>query len=116
MTQNSNLSLSPAVVFGSILYTLRLKKGFDQRAMAKNLEITQATWSRIENGHAVPNLDQIITSCVCLDFELVFVIKLYSEASLRLAKNGFIIDVKANEVDCNDTKNLVRKIISDLVN
>lgn len=83
--------------------------------MAKNLEVTQATWSRIENGHAVPNLDQIIASCVCLNFELVFVVQLYSEASLRLAQKGILIDAKANMADCNDTKILVRKVISDLV-
>lgn len=113
--QKSNINLTPAAVFGSILYTLRLKRGFDQRAMAKKLEVTQATWSRIENGHAVPNLDQIIASCLCLNFEIVFVVQLYSEVSLRLAQQGIFISSKADTVDYNDTKTIVRKIISDLV-
>lgn len=41
-----------SAVLGSVLARYRAELGFDQRGMAANLTISQATWSRIERGES----------------------------------------------------------------
>ena len=41
-----------SAVLGSVLARVRAELGFDQRAMAAKLSISQATWSRIERGES----------------------------------------------------------------
>ena len=52
MQQQETYWTTYSAVLGSVLARVRSQLGFDQRAMAAQLSISQATWSRIERGES----------------------------------------------------------------
>lgn len=114
MNNNFYLQTKPSLVMGVILSWLRQHAGLDQRSLAEVLGITQASWSRIENGNAVPNFEQIINSCVAMGIDFVYLAKLYSYICEQLTTQ--LIDVTPKSQNLTDAEhNEVKKIIKEVL-
>jgi len=112
MKKTFTASAKPSLVMGCILSWLRLQVGLDQKKMAKYLGITQASWSRIENGHATASFEQVINSCEAMNVDFVYVAQLYKYICLQLKLDSVIV---SNDVDLGmttKTKEIVKKTIS----
>nr|WP_046961711.1 helix-turn-helix transcriptional regulator [Alcanivorax sp. NBRC 101098] len=103
-------SATQSLVIGCILAWLRQQAGLDQRQMAHFLGITQASWSRIENGHATANIEQILNSCAAMRIDFVYVAQLYTYICRQLEK----IDIAVTS-DADDQSPEVRKIVKQTI-
>ena len=56
-------------IFGRILRELRKIKGIDQFEMAKKMGINRSSWSRIESGKTVVNIQQLQKIAEIFDME-----------------------------------------------
>lgn len=101
-------------VMGAILTWLRQQAGLDQGKLAQNLGITQASWSRIENGKAVINLDQLVVACTVIGIDFAYIARLYEHICELLESNGIhiVIGLK-NSTACSDPS--MRTVIKDLI-
>ena len=59
MTEQKPQWTTYSAVLGAVLARHRAELGFHQRAMADNLSISQATWSRIERGESPISAGQL---------------------------------------------------------
>jgi transcriptional regulator with XRE-family HTH domain len=57
--QPSNLATTYPSIVGKVLTDLRSQRGMHQKDMASAVGITQATWSRIENGQTSVTLEHL---------------------------------------------------------
>ncbi len=112
MNKNVYFSVAPSLVMGCILSWLRQQSGLDQRSMAQFLGITQASWSRIENGHATVNFDQILISCNAMGIDFVYLAQLYTHINQELEIKFIIIPNDVNHESNVDTKRIIKEIIS----
>lgn len=96
---------------GSILSWLRQQSGLDQRSMAKSLGITQASWSRIENGHAVANFEQILNSCSAMNIDFVYLARLYNYIIEQLELKSIIVSSTGDHDINADMRKIVKEII-----
>ncbi len=112
MNKNIPLSVTPSLVMGCILSWLRQQSGLDQRSMAKFIGITQASWSRIENGHAVANFEQILSSCSAMNIDFVYVAKLYDYINRQLELKSVIVSSSLGQEINADIKKIVKETIS----
>ena len=106
---------SVSLVMGCILSWLRQQNGLDQQYMAQYLGITQASWSRIETGHATANIEQIINSCNAIGIEFVYVARLYTHIIYQLDKKcvDISIDSNARERASNEIREIVKMTIAE---
>ena len=102
---------TPSLVMGSILSWLRQQSGLDQRSMAKSLGITQASWSRIENGHAVANFEQILNSCSAMNIDFVYLARLYNYIIEQLELKSIIVSSTGDHDINADMRKIVKEII-----
>lgn len=100
------------LVIGSILAWLRFQAGLDQRQMAQFLGITQASWSRIENGHATANIGQILNSCIAMNIDFVYFAQLYTYIIKQLENKGIVVISDADE-NSLEIRKMVKQTISE---
>lgn len=112
MNKFTNYSISPSLVMGCIFSWFRLQAGIDQRQLAESLGITQASWSRIENGHAIVNFEQILASCKALNVDLVYMTKLYIYVTEHLELKSIIVSPNPNFESKDELKRIVKETIS----
>lgn len=113
MKKNILFSTTPSLIMGCVLSWLRQQVGLDQRRMAECLGITQASWSRIENGHATANIEQIINSCNAMGIEFVYVAQLYTYICQQLEKKSVVVSSDINEDRNSEIKKIVKDTISE---
>lgn len=82
----------PAVV-GSVLVKLRGEQGVRQGELAQAVGVTQATWSRIENGSSALTIEQLGMAAVRLGRAPSEILRLADQAVMELRQRG--VDVKA---------------------
>jgi transcriptional regulator with XRE-family HTH domain len=109
MKKNIPPSSIPSLIMGCVLCRLRQQAGLDQRGIARCLGITQASWSRIENGHATANIAQIINSCNTMGIDFLYVAQLYTYICNQLVKKSVVLS--------NDNSNFVevRAVIKEVI-
>ncbi len=113
MNKNKYLYTTPSLVLGCILSWLRQQAGLDQRSMAQFLGITQASWSRIENGLAIANFEQIINSCDAMNIEFVYIAQLYVHICQRLEEKYLIVSKGIKTTSSSEVKNIVKDTVSE---
>ena len=87
--------ISYSQLIGTIFYWLRTQKNIEQITFSKNINLTQASWSRIENGKAVMNIEQVLLASHLLEIESTYVLNLFSKTKEILEKDNYIfIDSK----------------------
>ena len=113
MKKNIQISTNPSLVMGCILSWLRQQASLDQRGMAQCLGITQASWSRIENGHATANIEQIINSCKAMGVEFVYVAQLYTYICSQLEKKSVLVSSNMDEDRSSEIRMIVKEAIAE---
>jgi transcriptional regulator with XRE-family HTH domain len=113
MKKKSPQYTTPSLIMGCILSWLRQQAGQDQRRMAQCLGITQASWSRIENGHATANIEQIINSCNAMGVEFVYVAQLYTYICHQLEKKSVVVSSDIREDMNLEIKKIVKEAIAE---
>lgn len=112
MTKNISLTVTPSLVMGCILSWLRQQSGLDQRSLAKFIGITQASWSRIENGHAIANFEQLLSSCSAMNIDFVYVAQLYNYISHQLELKSVIVSSNIDHEINAEIRKIVKETIS----
>lgn len=115
MSKNKLIHTTPSLVVGCVLSWLRQQASLDQKFMAQFLGITQASWSRIENGHATANIEQIISSCKALKVEFVYFAQLYAHICNQLKDKSIIVShaTGANYENSVEIRNVVKQTIAE---
>ncbi len=82
---------------GTIIKTYRINKNYNQKFVSKSLGINQSTYSRIENGTIIPNIETLYKLSKLLSFSIDKILemtyeeqKIYEVKSLNL-KNHLIL-------------------------
>ena len=71
------------------LFELRAEKGLSQRAVAKQLNISQGTYNNWENGKTQPSIEQLKLLAAMFDVTVDYLIGYAEENVLFSAKNLF---------------------------
>lgn len=85
----------PAVV-GGVLVKLRDEIGLRQAELATAVGVTQATWSRIENGSSALTIEQLGMAAAKLGVESNEVLRLADQASIQLKEQGVHVEPSRN--------------------
>lgn len=92
----STQTLSPGTtypsVIGGVLVKLREKIGLKQGDLAIAVGVTQATWSRIENGSSALTIEQLGLAAERLGKQPSEIVRLADEASKQLKIQGVRVD------------------------
>lgn len=81
----------PAVI-GSILVKLRDTSNLKQGNLAEAVGVTQATWSRIENGSSALTVEQLSLAASRLGIAPNEILKLADEATTNLQAQGVTVE------------------------
>lgn len=81
----------PAVV-GSVLVNLRNQQGIRQGDLAQAVGVTQATWSRIENGSSALTIEQLGTAASRLGILPSQILVLADQAVQQLQQRGVQVE------------------------
>lgn len=81
----------PAVV-GGILVKLRTQQGVRQGELAQAVGVTQATWSRIENGSSALTIEQVGLAAAKLGMLPCQVLELADKAVKQLQQHGVRVE------------------------
>lgn len=87
----------PAVV-GSVLVKLRNQLGVHQGDLAQAVGVTQATWSRIENGSSALTIEQMGMAAPRLNMLPSQILVLADQAVEQLRKRGVHVEPTRNSV------------------
>lgn len=95
----------PVPKVGRIISSIRMRRGYSQEYVAFNLDISQKTFSRIEQNGDSLSLAKLKKISQLLDFDLVRLISFYIEDKQKPAE----IETLSNIVDkiCNRTSNCI---------
>ncbi|WP_263832434.1 helix-turn-helix domain-containing protein [Sulfurospirillum oryzae] len=83
--------ISNSQIIGTIFSWLRAQKNIDQITFAKKMKLTQASLSRIENGKAIMNIEQVLFASNILEIESSYVLILFTKLKELLENQGFVI-------------------------
>jgi transcriptional regulator with XRE-family HTH domain len=97
MSTTLQVGITYPVVIGAMLAKLRKEKGLTQEELATAVDVTQATWSRIEKGAAAATIEQLALASDRLKIPVHQVLKLADDAVEVLQQQG--IQVKRTRVD-----------------
>lgn len=82
----------PALV-GGVLARLRENAGLRQAELAARVGVTQATWSRIENGSSALTIEQLGSAASVLQVPAHYVLQLADDAASQLRAQGATIEL-----------------------
>jgi DNA-binding XRE family transcriptional regulator len=91
-----------------------MQSGVGQLSAAKVLGIKQASYSRIENGKIVPNINQVLLLCEFFDYDFVVYAKIHSllENRVRIKFDGFLLQ---NDLDDYEVLGLIKSELIQMV-
>ncbi len=92
-----------------ILARIRNEKGFSQECMANILNISQANYSKIENGQVKLNLDSFIDICIAFDVSIEEVL-LRADPSLNITFKNEKIRLSDINLQTSRSKEPLKKI------
>lgn len=87
-----------SAILGIVIARLRKDAGIGQDALAKKLNITASTLSRMENGESAITIDQLYTASKALEVEPHKIIKAVEEMEASLNKVGIRSVVEKSEL------------------
>ena len=87
----------PAVV-GSVLVKLRCERNVLQGDLAEAVGVTQATWSRIENGSSALTIEQIALAAGRLGVSPHSILSYADEAAEELRQRGVRVELTRNSL------------------
>jgi len=96
----------PAVV-GSVLVKLRAQRGVRQADLAQAVGVTQATWSRIENGSSALTIEQLGLAASRLGLLPSQILRLAEEAVDELQQRGVRVEQTRNAVSLDSGTALI---------
>lgn len=82
----------PAVI-GSILVNLRNQQGIRQGDLAQAVGVTQATWSRIENGASALTIEQLGLAATRLGIQPNEILRHADQAVQQLKQRGVTVEL-----------------------
>ena len=88
-------------VFGQVISNLRTAQGIEQEVMAEKMGISQASYSRLENGKATFSIDQMYQASDALGFKVKHLIEKVDNYTSHLALEGIKVE---SQVRGNTTK------------
>lgn len=91
MPQRLQPETTYGAILGSVLEIQRRDLGLDQNHLASHLEVTQATWSRIENGLSTLSVDQLARAAAALRVSPSEILRRVEQAIGNLRKQGIAV-------------------------
>ena len=78
-------------ILGQTLKELRKNKGMDQSEMAKRMNINRPSWSKIENGGMIANIQQLNKAAEIFDIEVNEILLKVDVIANSLKEKGYIV-------------------------
>jgi transcriptional regulator with XRE-family HTH domain len=99
-------------VFGQVISNLRTAQGIEQEAMAEKMGISQASYSRLENGKATFSIDQMYQASDALGLKVNDLIEKVDNYTSHLAQEGIKVE---SQVRGNATKPTQSNEVGDFI-
>lgn len=94
--ENIAFSSFPALL-GAIMAMKRRNLGLTQEEVAKELDITTSSWSRIERGETALNIEQLLLVCKLLNFKPSELLKEAETQENILVDKGVMVVIERKE-------------------
>jgi len=88
-------------VLGRVIVKVRKGQGMEQGLLAKNVGVTQSTWSRIERGESSLNIEQLARASDFLGIKPSYILSETENAVESLELQGVIVNKNKNTTNDN---------------
>jgi len=93
--ENFSQTTTYPIIVGGIIKQIRETKGFNQREMAEKMDLSQASWSKIESGKTPISITQLWQASQILGENTSQILSYVDEAIKNIGAQGIKVDTSS---------------------